>query len=343
LRRIWDAEERRGQPTNTTILTSTELAPAIRALQDGQLVAFPTETVYGLGADGLNDAACRRIFAAKGRPSDNPLILHVLGPEDLEGLVADVPLSAQKLMAAFWPGPLTVVVPASAHVPPSVRAGLNTVAVRAPSHPVARGLIAGLGSPIAAPSANRSGRPSPTTASAVYEDMHGRVPFIVDGGSTDVGLESTVVDCTTDPVTLLRPGGIGRDAVGAVAGAVMVATAGSPVRAPGMKYRHYAPKAPLIWVQSTEEAFVSRVLADVANSHPAWGLIAPDAWEFLNPPRFYGLGSDDGTAAHRLFEAMRSLDQQNPNAIVVVWDSQRGLGLAISNRLEKAATRRVAP
>ncbi|PSR20604.1 MAG: threonylcarbamoyl-AMP synthase [Sulfobacillus acidophilus] len=335
--------ERRGHPTNTTILTSDALGPAIRALREGQVVAFPTETVYGLGADGLNDAACRRIFVAKGRPSDNPLILHVLGPEDLEGLVAELPVAAQRLIAAFWPGPLTVVVPATEKVPLSVRAGLDTVAVRAPSHPVARRLIAGLGSPIAAPSANLSGRPSPTTASAVYEDMRGRIPFIVDGGSAEVGLESTVVDCTTQPVTLLRAGGIGRGRLCDVVGEVVIATANSPVRSPGMKYRHYAPKSPLIWVQSTDDAFVRRILPDIVSAHRRWALIAPDVMKGLQASWFYGLGSDDVSAAHRLFDAMRTMDQHNPDAIVVIWESQGGLGLAISNRLEKASGRRVMP
>lgn len=326
----------------TTVLTAQDLTLAVNALREGQVVAFPTETVYGLGADGMNETACRRIFAAKGRPLDNPLILHVLGADALSDIVDDaVPQSAQMLMQAFWPGPLTVVIPASAKVPPSVCAGLDTVAVRSPRHQVARALIAGLGSPIAAPSANLSGRPSPTTARAVYEDLKGRIPFIVDGGKTEVGVESTVVDCTTEPVTLLRPGGISRDALMDVVGEVLVATLAGPVRAPGMKYRHYAPNAPVIWVQSSENAFVHRALKAVAQEHSRWGLIALDDWAAIRAPWFYSLGSDDVTAAQRLFDAIRTMDQHNPDAIVVVWNSEKGLGLAISNRLEKAATHRV--
>lgn len=328
----------------TTILSGAGLGPAIEALKEGQVVAFPTETVYGLGANGLDEAACRRIFEAKGRPSDNPLILHVLDWEAMADITSgEVPSYAAALASAFWPGPLTVVVPAAKTVPALVRAGLDTVAVRSPSHPVARALIAGLGAPIAAPSANISGRPSATTAEAVYEDMNGRIPYIIDGGSTPVGLESTVVDCTTSPVTLLRPGAISVEMVASVVGSVTMAEANGPVRAPGMKYRHYAPRAPLIWIPSTESAFVRDTVEKLEAQYGRLALIAPDSVPTENVELFQSLGPDAVTAANRLFGAVRALDQMNPGAIVVVWESKEGLGLAIANRLEKAAERQEMP
>ncbi|MCL5116494.1 MAG: L-threonylcarbamoyladenylate synthase [Firmicutes bacterium] len=328
----------------TVILNPTDLTRAVTALREGQLVAFPTETVYGLGADGLSASAVRKIFEAKGRPQDNPLILHVLDQAGLEPLVqGTLPPAARDLIEAFWPGPLTVVVPARPLIPDVVRAGLDTVAVRAPDHPIARSLIAGLNRPIAAPSANVSGRPSPTTAAAVEEDMRGRVPFIVDGGQTRVGVESTVVDCTTSPVTLLRPGGLGVEMLASVVGEVQQASGQGPVRAPGMKYRHYAPKAPVVWVQSHEVSKVAQVLDDLAREYGSIALLAPEG--FPPPPsgRAASLGDNDVSAAHRLFQAIRALDEGTPGAIVVVWESDRGLGLAVRNRIEKAATVRVVP
>lgn len=329
----------------TTILNGEFLSPAIEALKQGEVVAFPTETVYGLGADGLNADACLRIFEAKGRPSDNPLILHVLERDGLDRLTRGiVPFYAAALVEAFWPGPLTVVVLSSDIVPSVVRAGLDTVAVRAPSHPVARALIAGLGAPIAAPSANRSGRPSPTTAGAVYEDMQGRIAYIVDGGNTAVGVESTVVDCTTSPVTVLRPGGIGLDMLARVVGDVSLAPLNSLVRSPGMKYRHYAPRAPVVWIRSTDPAFVSTALRNLRQQYTRLVIAAPDPLSFqVGGDTFESLGPDEVTAANRLFRVLRALDERNPDAIVVVWESEQGLGLAVSNRIGKAAVRQVVP
>lgn len=326
----------------TTILDSGHVAPAVEALKAGQLVAFPTETVYGLGADGTNAAACHRIFEAKGRPQDNPLILHVLDKPGLMALtLGALPTSAEALVEAFWPGPLTVVVPANPDIPEVVRAGLNTVAVRSPNHPVARDLIEGLGRPIAAPSANLSGRPSPTEAAAVWEDMAGRIPLIIDGGSTQVGLESTVVDCTTTPPTLLRPGGIGLDLVASVVGEVALASGHGPVRAPGMKYRHYAPKSPVIWLDRTNSEAVQAALSTLNRDYPNMAVIAPEPLPEGLVGQYQSLGRDAVTAAHRLFQSIRYLDQLKPDAIVIVWESEEGLGLAVKNRIEKAATTRV--
>nr|WP_207711412.1 L-threonylcarbamoyladenylate synthase [Sulfobacillus harzensis] len=318
------------------------LNPAVEALKAGELVAFPTETVYGLGADGLNGEAAAKIFRAKGRPQDNPLILHVKNPEDLEALaLGPLPSSAVQLVEAFWPGPLTVVVRAHPKIPAVVRGGLDTVAVRAPDHPVARALIAGLNNPIAAPSANLSGRPSPTSASAVWADLQGRVGYIIDGGPTRVGLESTVVDCTVTPVVLLRPGGVSLEMVASVVGEVALPDGHGPARAPGMKYRHYAPNAPVVWVQSASPARVQALLPELKDRYGALALIAPESFSSIARGPWASLGEDDVSAAHRLFGAIRALDAGNPGAIVVVWESDHGLGLAIRNRIEKAAGVRI--
>lgn len=329
---------------DTIMLDEGHLAPAEAALKAGEVVAFPTETVYGLGADGMSSAAVQKIFAAKGRPADNPLILHVLDLEGLQALVrGPLPESAARLVEAFWPGPLTVVVPADPAIPEAVRAGLDTVAVRAPDHPTARALIAGVGSPLAAPSANISGKPSPTSAEAVWEDMQGRIPYIVDGGPTRVGLESTVVDCTTNPVTLLRPGGLPVEMVASVVGEVQQASGRGPVRAPGMKYRHYAPDAPVVWVESTDAEWAAAQLDTLAQQYGSLAVLAPDAVDLPRRWTVTRLGRDDVTAAHRLFAAIRTLDQGRPGAIVVLWESELGLGLALRNRIAKAASVRVSP
>lgn len=328
----------------TTILTAAGLAPAIEALNEGEVVAFPTETVYGLGANGMNAAACAKIFEAKGRPQDNPLILHVLDQSGLMDLIeGPIPSWTAGLIEAFWPGPLTVVVRSKNTVPSIVRAGLDTVAVRAPSHPVARQLIQGVGSPIAAPSANISGRPSPTSVEAVYEDMNGRIPYIIDGGSTRVGLESTVVDCTVEPITVLRPGAISVEMLASVVGEVRTTAGEGPARSPGMRYRHYAPKAPVIWIQSTDPAVVHPALDELSKEFRMIGLIAPDPFPVPEGSLFKSLGPDEVTAANRLFGAIRALDHREPDAIVILWNSDTGVGYAIANRIGKAALRRITP
>ncbi|MCY0898701.1 MAG: L-threonylcarbamoyladenylate synthase [Firmicutes bacterium] len=334
---------RKVDPVKTIRLTPEELAPAIQALLKGEVVAFPTETVYGLGAHGLRADAVARIFAVKGRPADNPLILHVLDQKALRRLTVDDEMdpAAIALTEAFWPGPLTVVVPAAPTIPREVTAGLPTVAVRAPSHPVARALIAGVGVPIAAPSANLSGRPSPTTFAAVWEDLAGRVPYIIDGGRCAVGVESTVVDCTTRPVTILRPGGISVEMVASVVGEVQYPHPGGPARAPGMKYRHYAPKKELIWVVGSETRDLVRARGAELSSYRTLAVIAPHG--VVAPPEWpsASLGADEVSAAHELFSAIRRMDQTDAEAIVVMWSSLKGLGQAVANRLEKAASMKV--
>lgn len=232
--------------------STEDFARAAALIRDGQLVAFPTETVYGLGANGLDAAACARIYEAKGRPSDNPLILHIADLSMLDEAAEEVPPAAAHLLTAFAPGPITVIVPKAAHIPPLVTGGLSTVGVRCPAHDVARRLIRAAGVPIAAPSANISGRPSPTTAAMTAADMTGRIPLILDGGSCAWGVESTIVDCTEEGcVTILRPGAVTPEMISAelphltVRMDAALVSADTAPRAPGMKYTHYAPRVPL--------------------------------------------------------------------------------------------------
>ena len=248
-------------------VTPESLARAGSLIRAGALVAFPTETVYGLGANALDADAVGRICAAKGRPGDNPLIVHISAPDQLPPLIASDPSPAAKaLMAACWPGPMTLIFPKSPAVPEAVTAGLSTVAVRYPGHPSARALIDAARRPIAAPSANRSGRPSPTTARHVMEDMEGRIPLILDGGPCAVGLESTVIDVTGDTPRVLRPGGVTPERIAEICGGVAVddavlrpLKAGEKPRSPGMKYRHYAPTGALTIVQGGAEAVARKI------------------------------------------------------------------------------------
>lgn len=327
---------------HTQVVGAEGIDQAVKWLRRGEAVAFPTETVYGLGADGLNDAACRKIFQAKGRPADNPLILHVLDKEGLAALSSQaLPDTVSQLVEAFWPGPLTVVVRAADFVPEAVRAGLDTVAVRAPNHPMARRLIAELGRPIAAPSANRSGRPSPTRAEDVVQDLGGLIPLVIDGGPTEVGLESTVVDCTVYPPVVLRPGSVTEGEIVSVIGALGSPDAQSPVRSPGMKYRHYAPQAPVIWIRSRDFEVIERAVRDIQNEYQNPLYMAPERLIGKLPGTVYNLGMTDKDVGNRLYRGLRDLDRQSPSAIVVIWQSHDGMARAIANRLEKASTRQV--
>lgn len=236
---------------------------AAKALNNDEIVAFPTETVYGLGGNALSDEAIQRIFQAKGRPSDNPLIVHIADEKQLLQYVKTIPDHAEKLMEAFWPGPLTVVLEHKGNVSAKVTAGLSTVAVRMPDHPIALALIKASGLPLAAPSANTSGKPSPTTATHVFQDLNGIIPVIIDGGPTGVGVESAVVDCTGEVVTILRPGGITKEAMQAVVQEVAEDRAlkeaeMAPI-SPGMKYIHYAPAAPLYLIDGSTDFFEKQV------------------------------------------------------------------------------------
>lgn len=315
---------------------------AAALLRAGELVAFPTETVYGLGADALNGAAAARIFAAKGRPADNPLIAHIAGESGLAGLIAGEPCAcARALMRAFWPGPMTLIFPKSPRVPREVTAGLDTVAVRMPSHPVARALISAAQTPIAAPSANRSGRPSPTTAAHVLEDMEGRIPLILDGGPCEVGLESTVVDVTGARPRILRPGGVTLELLEGVVGDVDVdegvlhqLQAGSQARSPGMKYKHYAPKGEVTIVTGPRAAQEIARLYDAADGRAA--ILAFSQADY-GARRVYRLKNAPG----ELFAALRQLDEDGMETIYAEDVPTTGVGLAVMNRLMRAAAFRV--
>jgi L-threonylcarbamoyladenylate synthase len=326
------------------------VARAALLLRRGQVVAFPTETVYGLGAQATNPVAVRGIFVAKGRPADNPLIVHVADAGAAEPLTRGLDDRARALMAAFWPGPLTLVLPKSGIVPPEVSGGLDTVGIRLPAHPVARALIAAAGAPVAAPSANRSGRPSPTTASHVAQDMAGRIPLILDGGPCMVGLESTVLDITGDVPVILRPGGVTREMLQSVLGRVAVDAAvlaplepGSAIRSPGMKYRHYAPRAAVRVVTGQPPARAPRLCA-LYDAALARGLrpviLAPQehaAGFGGRACRPWGSADAPQQAASELFALLRALDEEGYDPILAEAVADAGIGLAVMNRLLRAA------
>ncbi|MBQ9251046.1 MAG: threonylcarbamoyl-AMP synthase [Clostridia bacterium] len=323
---------------------------AARLFSQGQLVGFPTETVYGLGANALDPQAVLSIFAAKGRPADNPLIVHIWRREQLEGL-CEIPQGAEQLMDAFWPGPLTLLFPRTERVPKEVTAGLPTVAIRMPSMPCTRKLLQACDLPIAAPSANRSGRPSPTLASHVLEDMDGRIPLILDGGECQVGLESTVLDLTHGEPTILRPGGITKEMAEEVLGRE-VALAGSILRplqegevalSPGMRYKHYAPQGNVTLVEGEEAAVVRALrencLLDRQAGKSSCVLCFTEHMEALADCDPHDIGSiqDQAQVAHRLFDTLRQLDQEGRETIYSEVVPPEGVGLAVMNRLGRAA------
>ena len=333
---------------NTKLLTEKEIAAAAAILREGGLVGIPTETVYGLGANGLNEQAVKNIFAAKGRPQDNPLILHIPEVSWLERYCKDIPLTAYKLAQAYWPGPMTMILRHKDLVPDAVTAGLDTVGMRCPAHKLCRDIIAAAGVPVAAPSGNTSGRPSPTTAQHMLEDMDGKIDAIVDGGPCAVGVESTIIDLTCEPPRLLRPGGITLEQLRAVLGEVDVDPAvtrlmgaGEKPRAPGMKYRHYAPKAPVTVVTGDPKKSAEYIASHAA---PEDGIICFD--EFLplftrrsetRPVMDLGPAGDKEEQARHIFDALRSFDHTSVPAIWAQCPDATGIGLAIANRLNKAA------
>lgn len=326
---------------------------AAATLAAGGLVAFPTETVYGLGADALNAAAVGRIFEAKGRPSDNPIIVHIADDAALPDLVTAVPSTARVLMARCWPGPLTLVLPSTPAVPPVTRGGLPTVAVRMPSHPVALALIRAVGRPVAAPSANRSGRPSPTTAQHVLADLGDEVDLVLDAGPTPLGVESTVLDVTGETPVLLRPGAVTLEALTSLVGRIIVPAPAAPAasgvsalsrRSPGTRYRHYAPRARVMLI----EAPPARVTPDlVAAVRRLWAqglrvgvmVTAEAAPEVPSDAvvRVMGSRADPATIAANLFAQLRELDDARLDAIVVEGIGERGVGRAVMDRLRRAA------
>ena len=329
----------------TEYLTKTDIARAAEILRSGGLVGIPTETVYGLGADALNESAVRAIFAAKERPADNPLIVHVAEFQDLEPL-CHINDMARKLNDAFWPGPLTMILPKKDIVPTVVTANLDSVAIRMPAHPVAQQIIRLSGCPIAAPSANRSGRPSPTQAQHVYEDMDGRIPLIIDGGESDVGVESTVVSLTGDTAVVLRPGGITPEMIAAVLGTCEVADSvmrplreGEEAPSPGMKHKHYAPKAPMTLYAGEKEKVAAYICQeyDLLPAGDALILAAHDHLPLYGDRQLFDLGPDAASAAHALFAALRHADHLGVRRVFSEAYPEEGVGLALMNRMARAA------
>lgn len=339
----------------TQILAPTEeaVAQAARVLREGGLVGMPTETVYGLGANALDEAAVRAIFAAKGRPADNPLIVHVASPE-AAGPLCHISPAARALMDRFCPGPLTLLLPKKPCLPDVVNAGLPSVAVRIPSHPVAQRLLRACALPVAAPSANTSGKPSPTTALHVYHDLRGRLSIILDGGECQVGLESTVVDMTADVPTVLRPGGVTPEMLACVLPEVRVADSvlrplrdGERALSPGMRYRHYAPGGQLTLVTGREEnvcaACMARYREAVAEGRSARILAFEEHLAHYEGAQVLSIGSlaQPETVAHRLFAVLRRMDEEGVEALTCEVLPPEGIGLAIMNRLSRAAAFRV--
>lgn len=325
---------------------------AAEILRSGGLVAFPTETVYGLGADALNADAVRGIFKAKGRPQDNPLIIHVAGP-DVQEYVTEVPAKALELMRRFWPGPLTLILRKSPRIPLVTSAGLDTVGIRMPNNPVALRLIEALGRPIAAPSANLSGRPSPTTFARCVEDLDGRVDMILGHGRSAVGLESTIVDYSVHPPRVLRPGYVTYEALRAVDGDILYQEAFTQVeaeegpKAPGMKYRHYAPTSPLFLILGERDRVVAKMqglIEEQLRLGKTVGVLAP--FERKEKYRynekgvvFISMGSEKhpDEAARNLFETLRSFDDLKVDLILSEGVQDTGIGTAVMNRLKKAS------
>lgn len=317
---------------------------AVDILNAGEVVAFPTETVYGLGADATNEQAVKKIFEAKGRPSDNPLIVHIGTKQEVEYYIEDIPEFAKKCMDLFWPGPLTLVMYVKPNVlAKSVTAGLQTVGIRMPDHPVALQLLKQIKKPLAAPSANRSGKPSPTEALHVEEDLQGYIPYILDGGSTGIGLESTVLDVTHVPPVILRPGGVTKEMLEEAIGLVIQPTKieqnmASTPKAPGMKYTHYAPNAPVYLIECDEEK-VSQAVHKLCSEGQQIALLAPENFEQIEVDYFFSIG-EEGVKEEMgatLYHALRACDKTKATIILVTATSTEGVGAAIMNRLEKAA------
>ena len=330
-----------------------DIAKAGKLLKDGELVAIPTETVYGLAADALNGEAVANIFQAKGRPMDNPLIVHIADLAQVDDLVAFMPPVLEDLAKAFWPGPLTVILEKSELIPDEVSAGLDTVAIRMPSHPVARAIIKAAGTPLAAPSANTSGMPSPTTAAHVLHDMDGRIAAVVDGGPCEVGVESTVLTLCTRVPRILRPGRVTPEDLFDVLGDIEVDDAvlgqlaeGAVAASPGMKYKHYSPKAEVYIVDGSAEGFakyVNEKVAERAAEEAAVAALVFDGEEALVNCVTLPFGAEDdslGQAEH-LFDDLRRADELGVSDIYVRCPSAEGVGLAVMNRLLRAAEFRI--
>ncbi|MGB2867072.1 MAG: L-threonylcarbamoyladenylate synthase [Bacteroidota bacterium] len=313
------------------------IGSAVAVLRGGGLVAFPTETVYGLGADAFNVEAVKKVFLAKGRPADNPLIIHIALLEMLGSITERVPPIASRLAEAFWPGPLTLVLYALPGVPGIVTANLQTAAVRFPNHPVALAMIKEFGRGIVAPSANLSGRPSPTTAKHVKDDLNGKIDMILDAGPSLIGVESTVLDITVDPPVILREGGLVREQIEGVIGRVATTEEHEILRrSPGTRYRHYAPKARVILIPSgNKEEFLDRIKKSETQGKIVGSIVHSVALQ--TKKRQIRLSGDPTLYAKEFFSALRAMDEQGVEVLLVEGVAEEGIGAAVMERLRKAA------
>ena len=324
--------------------TTENLSKAAKIINDGGLVAFPTETVYGLGADGLNETAVKKIYVAKGRPSDNPLILHIQDKKEVLPLVLEINETAKKLMDTFWPGPMTLVFKKSAIVPSVISGGLDTVAIRLPENEIARELIVLAKKPIAAPSANTSGKPSPTKANHVFDDLNGKIDMIIDGGSCNIGLESTVIDVTTLSPVILRPGGVTFEDIFEIFPDVTydkhltldVITDTVQPKSPGMKYKHYAPKGELYILDGNLDEIKSYI---TENTDEKTAVFTYDKIEF-DLPYVKSLG-DANSGGKLFFDLLRECDDNGITKIFALMPDKKGVGFALYNRMFKAAGGRI--
>ena len=333
---------------DTMLLDSSEnsIKKAAELIRAGEVVGMPTETVYGLAANAFNENAVRKIFAAKGRPADNPLIVHVSSFEEISPLVTEIPVLARKCAELFWPGPLTMIMPKSDMIPMVTSGGLDTVGIRMPSNNTARAFIKECGCPIAAPSANLSGSPSPTTASHVLNDMNGRIPAIIDGGACGVGVESTVISFEGDGIRLLRPGFVSAEDLREVTenvlidkGVLEMLDENARVSSPGMKYKHYAPKAEVSIVCGNSGEFNDFCMKNASADDVLMVFDESDAAGLEN--RLLVLGKSDEEQAQRLFDALRELDEIGAKKVYARCPNKTGVGLAVYNRLLRAAAFRV--
>ena len=315
------------------------LEEASELLKSGEVVAIPTETVYGLAANALDEEAVKKIYIAKGRPSDNPLIVHISDISELSPLVKEIPEKVKVMASAFWPGPLTMIMKKSDVIPSVTSGGLSTVAIRMPENEYARAIIKSAGVPLAAPSANLSGSPSPTNAKYVFDDMNGRIPLIIDGGASKIGVESTVITFATEIPTVLRPGGVTVEEIRETIGKIKVADAvlhdlkeGETAASPGMKYKHYAPKANITILKGSLEKYI-----EYTSGKDFFALVFEGEEKFFKNAVTYGKANDGLSEAGRLFDALRELDEMGAKTVFARCPELTGVGLAVYNRLIRSA------
>ena len=328
----------------TTVIEINDLKTAGEIIKNGGLVAFPTETVYGLGADAMNGDAVKKIFEAKGRPGDNPLIVHIADKNEIPKLACEINENAKKLIEAFMPGPFTVILKKQKNIPDAVTAGLDTVGIRFPLNKTAQDFIKASGTPIAAPSANISGKPSPTRAADVMADMNGRIEAVINGADCEVGVESTIVDASGDVPMLLRPGGITLDMLREVVASTQIdkniihaVSIDEQPKCPGMKYRHYAPDAQVIVVEGEKEAVQSKIKELLEENKDKVTGVLTMYGNVYDEPVMISTGDDDREYAQKLFSALRDFDNLGVQIIYAEFCERDGYGLAVKNRLYKSA------